>query len=205
MTGQQMKSGHQSVDGASHSVQARSPGADGSRHTAPSSVWNNRDFFWLFLGRTIAQAGTAVTSIAIPWLILELTGSAMQTGLAFAVGFVPYLLLSLPAGVWADTMNRKTLMVAADCGRLLLLLSIPLVQWLFGEIPILLLFAVQAGISLLSALFDAAYSACLPNLVEGRQLQQGNAALQLGSSLSRIGGRVAGGMLIAVLGRRTRC
>ncbi|TCP59203.1 putative MFS family arabinose efflux permease [Tumebacillus sp. BK434] len=172
--------------------------AAGNSSSKPASVWGNRDFFWLFVGRTIAQAGTAVTSIAIPWLILELTGSATQTGLAFAVGFIPYLLLSLPAGVWADTWNRKTLMVAADSGRLLLLLLIPLVLWLFGDIPILLLFAVQAGISLLSALFDAAYSACLPNVVQAEHLQQANAALQMGASFSRIGGRVGGGLLIVV-------
>lgn len=164
------------------------------------SNWRNRDFLWLFTGRTLSQLGTAVTTFTIPWLLLQLTGSATQTGIAFAVGFIPYLLLSLPAGVWADQYNRKTLMILADGARMLLLLAIPLAHLLTGEIPIALLYAVQAGISLFAALFDAAYGACLPNLVDRSQLQQANAALQTGSSLSRIGGPVAAGMLISQAG-----
>lgn len=164
------------------------------------SIWRNRDFLWLFTGRTLSQLGTAVTTFTIPWLLLQLTGSATQTGIAFAVGFIPYLLVSLPAGVFADRYNRKNLMILADSGRMLLLFSIPLAHLLTGEIPIALLYAVQAGVSLFAALFDAAYGACLPNLVERTQLQQGNAALQTGSSLSRIGGPVVAGMLISLVG-----
>lgn len=165
-----------------------------------SSIWKNKDFLWLFTGRTISQLGTSITTFAIPWLLLQLTGSAIQTGIAFAVGFVPYLLLSLPAGVWADQHNRKTMMIIADSGRLILLLSIPLTHLLVGEIPVFLLYAVQAGVSMFSALFDAAYGACLPNIVDRSQLQEGNAALQTGFSMSRIGGPVIAGILISLLG-----
>lgn len=38
------------------------------------SVWKNRDFLWLFSGRTISQFGTAITVFTIPWLLLQLTG-----------------------------------------------------------------------------------------------------------------------------------
>lgn len=131
--------------------------------------------------------------VAIDW-------TAAQTGLAFAVGFVPYLFLSLPADVWADKYNRKTMMMTADCGHLILLLSIPLTNLLAGEIPIVLLYAVQAGVSSFSALFDAAYGACLPNILDMSMLQEGNAALQTGLSVSRIGGPVIAGVLISVLG-----
>jgi MFS family permease len=184
----------------SDSVKASTMSAPQADPLTSPSIWRNRDFVWLFFGRTLSQFGTAVTAFAIPWLLLQLTGSAAQTGIAFAVGFVPYLLLSLPAGVWADRYNRKTLMIVADGGRLLLLLSIPLAHVLVGHIPILLLYAVQAGVSLFAALFDAAYGACLPNLVERSQLREGNAALQTGFSISRIGGPVLAGVLVAVLG-----
>ncbi|WP_088011573.1 MFS transporter [Gottfriedia acidiceleris] len=165
-----------------------------------SSVWKNRNFMWLFTGRTISQLGTSITTFSIPWLLLELTNSAAQTGLAFAVGFIPYLLFSLPAGVWADQYNRKTLMIMADSCRMLLLLSIPLMHLYSGEIPIFLLYFAQAGVSVFSAIFDASYGACLPNIVNRSQLQEGNSALQMGFSLSRIGGPIVAGLLISILG-----
>ncbi|PLR99218.1 MFS transporter [Bacillus sp. T33-2] len=163
------------------------------------SVWKNRDFTWLFTGQTISQFGAAISNFAIPWLLLELTGSAVQMGFAFAVGFIPYLLVSLPAGVWADKYDRKKLMMIADIGRLLLLSSIPLFYFIF-DIHIIQLYLVQAGISLFSALFDAAYGACLPNVVEKKQLQQANSVLQAGTSLSQIIGPALGGGLVGLFG-----
>lgn len=164
------------------------------------SVWNNRDFLWLFIGRTISQLGTSITTFAIPWLLLEITNSAAHTGLAFAIGFIPYLLFSFPAGVWADQYNRKTLMIIADSCRMLLLLTIPLMHLFSGDTPILLLYFVQAGVSIFSAIFDASYGACLPNIITRSQLHEGNSALQLGFSLSRICGPIIAGLLISVLG-----
>lgn len=165
-----------------------------------TSVWKSKDFLWLFTGRTISQLGTSITTFTISWLLLELTGSAIQTGIAFVVGFVPYLLLSLPAGVWADKYSRKKIMIIADSGRLILLMTIPLIGLFNGEIPVLLLYIVQAGVSLFSALFDAAYGACLPNIVERTQLQEGNAILQTGSSMSQIGGPILAGIIVSMFG-----
>ncbi|WP_436663448.1 MFS transporter [Alicyclobacillus acidoterrestris] len=131
----------------------------------PEALWKNRDFVLLITGRTISQFGTAMTTFVIPWLFLQITGSGTQTGIAFAVGFVPYIFISLPAGVWADRLNRKKLMIISDFGRLVLLLSIPLTHLMTGFTPLYLLYAVQAGVSGFSAVFDASYGACLPNIV----------------------------------------
>jgi MFS family permease len=164
------------------------------------SLWKNRDFAWFVSGQTVSQFGTAMTTFVIPWLFLQRTGSAVQTGLAFAASFVPYILMSLPAGVWADRRDRKTLMILADCGRLLLLLTIPVTHAIGGSTPIALLYGVQAGVGGLSAVFDAAYGAAIPNLVAYPQLQEANNTLQTGRSLSRILGPIVGGMTMAWIG-----
>lgn len=164
-----------------------------------NSIWKNRDFVWLVSGQTLSQFGAAINNFAIPWLLLQLTGSAMQMGFVFAIGFVPYLLLSLPAGVWADRYNRKNIMMAADLGRLLLLVSLPVANY-FGAISIIQLYIIQVGMSSCSALFDSAYGACVPSLVKKEQLKQANSVIQFGMSTSQVLGPALGGMVVGLIG-----
>jgi predicted MFS family arabinose efflux permease len=165
-----------------------------------AKVWKNPDFLLFIGGQTISQLGSAISTFAIPWLLLQLTGSGAETGIAFAIGFVPYLLVSLPAGVWADRWNRKALMMCADAMRLLFIVSIPICHALSGHTPLALLYVVQAGISLFSGIFDASYGSCVPNLVTRSQIKAANSGLQAASSLSRITGPVIAGALVTVLG-----
>lgn len=111
---------------------------------ANASLRENRNFIAYLASRTVSQIGTSVSSLVIPLLFLELTGSATQTGVAFAAGFVPYILLSLPAGVWADQWGRKYLMIGADIGRLIALATVPLVHAVTGHTPIALLYGVRS-------------------------------------------------------------
>lgn len=163
------------------------------------SLWRNRGFLWLIGGQTLSEFGSAISGFAIPWLLLQLTGSALQMGLAYAAGFIPYLVLSLPAGVWADRYNRKHLMMLADVGRMILILSIPLAH-LLGLLTVAQLYIVLALMSTCSAVFDASYVSCLPNVVQREQLPQANSALQAGVSASQILGPALAGTAVAFVG-----
>ncbi|MCL6453131.1 MAG: MFS transporter [Alicyclobacillus sp.] len=164
-----------------------------------SNLWRNRDFVWLMGGQTVSEFGSAITGFALPWLLLQMSRSAMQMGFAFAVQMVPYLLASLPAGVYADRFNRKALMMFADSTRLLLVVSIPLAHAL-GGLTIAQLYGVLALMGVCNAVFDAAYVACLPNVVERSQLQAANAGLQAGVSASQMLGPALAGALVSWLG-----
>ncbi|MCL6516272.1 MFS transporter [Alicyclobacillus sp.] len=164
-----------------------------------SRIWNNRDFRWLISGQTVSEFGSAVSGFALPWLMLQMTGSALQMGLSFAVGFVPYLLLSLPAGVWADQWDRKRMMVLADGLRMALIATIPAAS-LAGVLTVAQLYIVMAGMSACNALFDAAYVSCLPNVVDRSELQEANAALQGTVSVSQILGPALAMGLIGFVG-----
>lgn len=167
---------------------------------SPRSLWRNADFTLLLTGRVASEFGTSITTFAIPWLLLQTTGSGAQTGLAFAVGFIPYVLMSLPAGVIADTYHRRSAMMISDFVRLALLLSIPLMHITSGHAALWLLYIVQAGASGLSAFFDAAYSASLPNLVTMDSLSDANTWLQTSMSISRWLGPTLAGTIVALLG-----
>ncbi|WP_067621430.1 MFS transporter [Alicyclobacillus acidiphilus] len=163
----------------------------------PEALWKNADFNWLMAGRTVSELGTAMTTFVIPWLLLQITGSGTQTGIAFAIGFIPYLCISFPAGVWADRFDRKALMIVADAARLVLLLSIPATSLVTGFAPLCLLYLVQAGLSGFSAVFDASYAACLPSIVTTNQLRGANNLLQTSLSMSKSVGPIIGGIAIA--------
>jgi len=85
----------------------------------------NTDFLKLWLGQLISRIGNGIHEIALAWLVLELTGSALSMGAILAVSILPNLLFGLPAGVIVDRFNRKRIMVLSDLSRTLIVLVIP--------------------------------------------------------------------------------
>src|SRR5882724_5678514 len=86
----------------------------------------NRDFRLLWLGSIVSVLGSRASAIAYPLLVLALTGSPADAGLAGFAATIPYLLCQLPAGALVDRWNRKVIMIACDAGRALALASIVL-------------------------------------------------------------------------------
>src|SRR6266511_5736748 len=151
-------------------------------------LWRHNDFMRLWAGQTVSQLGSTITREALPYTaILALGASPLQMGLLGAAGAAPLLLLGLFAGVWVDRMPRRPLMIAADVGRALLLLSIPL-AYLLGALRIEQLYLVAALAGVLTVFFDVAYQSFLPTLVEREQLAEGNAKLAVSDSIAEIAG-----------------
>lgn len=172
------------------------PPARTRRRPQPSGLWRHRDFMRLWLGQSVSQFGSTITREALPYTaILTLNASPAQMGLLGAAHTLPLLLLGLFAGVWVDRLRRRPLMIAADLGRALLLLSIPL-AYLLGWLRIEQLYIVAVLAGTLTVLFDAAYRALLPALVTRAQLVEGNSKLGLSDSLAEIGGPPLGGALV---------
>ena len=72
------------------------------------------DFRRFWLARVVSVAGSAVTVIALPVLVYDLTRSPLLTALVAAFEAVPYLLFGLLAGALADRWDRKRILVTAD-------------------------------------------------------------------------------------------
>ena len=81
---------------------------------AAQPLRRNRDFVLLQAGQLLSQFGSSMSAIAYPLLALALTGSAAKTGYVGAVSFAPLVLLSPAAGVAADRLDRRRLMIASD-------------------------------------------------------------------------------------------
>ena len=136
----------------------------------PGRLWRERAFLLLWSGQTISQFGSQVTIWALPLTaVLLLHASPAQTGLLTAASIAPYVVAGLFAGAWVDRVPRRPLMIAADMGHALLLLSVPLAAW-SGKLTLPHLYGVALGMGLCAILFDVAYGALLPSVVAPQQL-----------------------------------
>ena len=120
----------------------------------PGSLWRNRDYLLLWLGQTVSSLGTSCTQFAFPLLIVGLTRSIAAAGLAYSLGQLPYVLLSLPAGALVDRWPRKRVMIICTFCLMVFVASIPLALLLTsGPLRLLLLYAIAFGLGAIS-LFD---------------------------------------------------
>ena len=165
-----------------------------------SGLWRHRDFLTLWTGQTISQFGSQVGAGALRYTAILMLGvTPVQLSLLAAAQILPVLILGLLVGVWVDRRRRRPLLIAADVGRGLLLLSVPLAA-LLGMLRAEQLYLVAALAGALSIVFDVAYQSFLPTLVRRDQLLEGNSKLGVSESLAEIAGPPSGGLLVQLVG-----
>src|SRR3712207_2398885 len=89
-----------------------------------NGLWRQRDFMWLWIGQTISEFGSLLGALGLTALLM-LDATPMQMGILGTLGALPVLLVGLQAGVWVDRLRRRPILIVADVGRALLLLSVP--------------------------------------------------------------------------------
>ncbi len=164
---------------------------------APPSLWRNRDFLLLWSGQAISSVGTQVSQLALPLLVLALTGSIAQAGLVGALRTLPYLVLALPAGALIDRWNRKLVMILCDAGRAIALGSLALALAL-GHLSMPQVYAVSVLEGALFVFFNLAEVACLPRVVSQAQLPAAVARNEATANASYLLGPLLGGALYTV-------
>ena len=162
---------------------------------------HDRDFLKLWVGQTVSVFGTQITILAVPIVAaLTLKVTPFEFGLLGTLEFLPFVLLSLPAGVWVDRLRRRPILIIGDLGRAVALSSIP-IAFAFGLLTIWQLYLVAFLNGCLTVFFDVAYQSYLPSIVERDQLVEGNAKLEITrTTAQRIGPAVAGVLITIVTG-----
>ncbi|HKB93330.1 MAG TPA: MFS transporter [Gaiellaceae bacterium] len=165
-----------------------------------SPLWRDRGFVDLWAANGISQLGEQVSILAIPLTALfVLKRGALEVALLRAFSAVPFLLFSLPAGVWIDRMRRRPLMIAADVGRALSLATIPIAYWL-GDLTLVQLYVVAVIHGTLTVVFDVSYLSFLPGLVSRERLNEANAKLLGTQAVAQVIGPTLAGALIGAVG-----
>lgn len=170
----------------------------GRRRT--SVLARNRDFRLLWSGESISLLGSEISVVALPSLAVFVFGAdAAEVGVLVALQWVPFVLLAPVMGVVTDRLRRKPLMQVANLARFAVLGSLPLAA-VFGHLTMPHLYAAAMLKGVFDVVFQLAYQAYLPQLLDRADLVQGNVATQQSRSVALVLGRSAGGALVGLTG-----
>jgi MFS family permease len=138
--------------------------------------------------------------LALPIVaVLILGADPAQMGVLTAVGLLPHLLFSLPAGVWLDRVRRRRrLMIVADLIRAAAIATVPL-AFALNLLSIELLFVLAFVIGTVAVFFDLAWLTMVSAVARREQLVEANSLLNASRSVSAVGGPAIGGVLIEIL------
>jgi len=163
-------------------------------------LWRHPDFLKLWAGESVSVFGSQVTVLAVPTVaILILHAGPFQVGILSALEFLAFPTLGLVAGVYADRLRRRPIMIICDIGRALALGSIP-VAFLLNLLTLEQLYFVALLTGIFTVFFDVSYQSYLPALVDRPNLIEGNTKLEITRSTAQVAGPAVAGFLIQLIG-----
>jgi MFS family permease len=164
-----------------------------------SSLFRQPDFTKLWSAATVSLFGTQVSQVAIPVVaVLILQASAFEVAVVATLEFLPFLLFTLPAGVWVDRLSRRRILITGDLGRAVMLATIP-ISYFLNALTIWQLFVVAFVNGVLTVFFDIADQSYLPTVVERDQLVDANGKLQASMSTAQVLGQPVGGGIVGLV------
>jgi MFS family permease len=151
--------------------------------------------FWT--GQSISLLGDQITFLAVPLLaVITLHANATDMGLLTSAAWLPYLLLALHAGAWVDRRGgRRRVMIVADIGRAVLLLTVP-AAWALGILTLAQLYVVVFLAGTLSVFFQVSSASLFVTMVKRDRYLEGQALLTGTRAFSFLAGPSLSGILI---------
>lgn len=158
----------------------------------------SRDFRLLWAGEAVSKTGSAVTTFALPVVAVQaLHASTFMVAVLNAMVWLPWLLVGLQAGVWADRRTQRPLMIGCQLVSAALIVTVPVLAGLDAlTMWYVLLIAFAAGCS--NVVFTASYNAYLPFLVEKDELLAANSRLMGSEQAANIAGPGIGGLITQI-------
>jgi MFS family permease len=178
------------------SLNAEKPRSSPTHHFRPGTAraaFSYRSFRVLFIGTALSSVGTWMQNFTLPAYLDGRTSSASLVGLLVFAQLGPLLVLSIPAGVLADRVNRTKLVIAMQ--TTMLSVSIVLAILVSITAPLWTIFAAQLVLGVAISLNQPAFNASIPMLVDRADIA---GAISLNSAMIN-GSRILGPALAAVL------
>ncbi|MBU2514012.1 MFS transporter [bacterium] len=160
-------------------------------------VLKNPNLRLLWIGEGFSVLGSQFYMIALPWLVLQLTGDPFQMGSVLALAGIPRALFMLIGGALTDRFSPKTLMICSNLVRMSVGICLTVLV-LNGWVSIIFLYLLSLTFGLADAFLYPAQSAILPRIVESEHLLAGNSIVQGTAQLSIAAGPALAGTIIAI-------
>ena len=165
-----------------------------------ATLARNRNFRLLWIGQGTSLLGDQFYLIALPWLVLKLTGDPLALGTVLALTGLPRALFMLVGGAITDRFSSRRIMIISDVIRLVLT-ALMTVLILTVEVQLWMLYVMALVFGTVSGFFLPASSAIMPQLVKRENLQSANALFQGTAQFSVfVGPALAGGLIALVSG-----
>ncbi|MFI1093341.1 MFS transporter [Streptomyces sp. NPDC020917] len=159
-----------------------------------SGVFRNRDFSLLLSGQLVSAIGDQAHFMALPLIVLALTGSAADAGFVLGLGTVSFLAFGLVAGALVDRWDRKATMIWCEVGRAALTAGVAVALWL-GRLTMPQLCATAVLTGILTTVFQVANTAALPSVVGPEHLSTALGYTQSATgAVGVVGGSLAGAL-----------
>jgi MFS family permease len=168
------------------------------------AMLRNRSLAGLIAAELVSLTGSAMTFVALPWFVLQTTGSTAKTSWVLAAELLPVVIVGIPAGSVIVRLGAKRTMLISDAVRGPLLVVIPILHH-SGHLSFPALLAVTFAIGVFTAPYFASARTIVPEIVgdDERSVAQVNAVLAGASQITQIAGPVLAGLLVAAVGPST--
>ncbi len=160
-------------------------------------LFAHRDYLRLWSGQIISYSGDALTRVALPLYVFQVTGDAIALGGMFAIQQLPWILFGSYAGVLADRLNRKRLLIAA------ILLEASAVAAISMTVTLWPIFALAFVAATAQVIQSATRSAATPDIVGARLYPRATAVSVTSVQLIDTAGAALAGLVVALIGPRT--
>lgn len=158
----------------------------------------DRDFRSLWLGQAVSNIGDQFHLIALPWLVLAITGDPLQLGLVMAVAGVPRAVLMLFGGALADRMSPRTIMLWSNLIRMVIAGGLAAAV-ASGQVQPWMPYAVAGVFGIVSGVFLPSSEAALPRILGPQRLAAGNSLMMMATQAAQFAGPALAGSMIALL------
>ncbi|OLB33963.1 MAG: hypothetical protein AUH01_01615 [Acidobacteria bacterium 13_2_20CM_56_17] len=167
--------------------------------TAVEHPLRNPNYRLWLIGGTISLLGDQFYLVALPWLVLQQTGSAVVMGAIMMAGAIPRALLMLMGGAVSDRMSARKIMIATAMARTICVTVIAVLVWL-RVLRTWELYALAVAFGVADAFAVPAQTAYMPSLLKREQLVAARSVSQSTAQMTTIVGPVPAGFMIKTLG-----
>lgn len=158
-----------------------------------------RGYRLLFGAVVVSSAGDWLYKLALPLLVLQLTGSAVQTAVVYSLEYLPYLLFAPVSGVLSDRYDRRLLLILADGASAAVIGVVAAFAW-FDQYYLWMIYLAAFVLSSITPLYQVTMQGMVPTTVPPARLSWANSRLQMGDATLALVGPLVGASAVAALG-----